>query len=100
MRWKSLAIAFCGGVFLVSGMVTPVGAQSVAEFYKDKKIKVILSAGPGGGYATFANTLIRHMGKHIPGNPGFIRQHRQGAGGLVAANWLYHKAPQDGTVIA
>ena len=84
----------------VTGFASPAAAQGVGEFYKDKTIKVILSAGPGGGYATFANLLMKHMGKYIPGNPNFIRQHRQGAGGLVAANWLYHKAPKDGTVIA
>jgi len=100
MLWKSSLTVLCGGALLAAGLAAPSAAQSVAKFYKDKKIKVILSAGPGGGYATFANTLTRHMGRHIPGNPGFIRQHRQGAGGLVAANWLYHKAPQDGTVIA
>ncbi|MDX1484716.1 MAG: hypothetical protein R3229_09560 [Alphaproteobacteria bacterium] len=91
-------ILSCGLAALAT--VQPAAAESVADFYKGKIIKVILSAGPGGGYATFANTLTKHMGKHIPGNPGFIRQHRQGAGGLVAANWLYHKAPQDGSVIA
>jgi tripartite-type tricarboxylate transporter receptor subunit TctC len=74
--------------------------RAVADFYKTKKIKVVLSTGPGGGYATYARLLMKHMGRYIPGNPGFIKQHRQGAGGLVAANWLYNKAPKDGSVIA
>ncbi|MDH3240774.1 MAG: tripartite tricarboxylate transporter substrate-binding protein [Alphaproteobacteria bacterium] len=92
--------ALAGLGIAMAGCVNQASAQSVAEFYKGKTIKVILSAGPGGGYATFANTLMKHMGKYIPGNPNFIRQHRQGAAGLVAANWIYHKAPKDGTVIA
>ena len=44
--------------------------------------------------------MARYMGKHIPGHPEFIRQHRQGAGGIIAANYLYNAAKRDGTVIA
>jgi tripartite-type tricarboxylate transporter receptor subunit TctC len=88
------------GAAVLFAAAVPADAESVGTFYKDKKIRVILSAGPGGGYATFAGVLMKHMGRYIPGSPGFIKQHRQGAGGLVAANWLYHKAPKDGSVIA
>ncbi len=87
-------------VALMAATTAPASAASVAEFYKGKKIKLILSTGPGGGYDTYARVLMKHMGKFIPGNPGFIKQHRQGAGGLVAGNWLYNKAPKDGSVFA
>jgi len=92
---------------VISGMaiVTVLAGGAVAnakaeEFYKGKTIRLILSTGPGGGYATYALAVVRHLGRHIPGNPKFIRQHRQGAGGIVAANYLYNLAPKDGTVIA
>jgi len=75
-------------------------AVSAADFYKGKTITLVISAGPGGGYATYFFTTTKHMRKHIPGNPDFIRQHRQGAGGVVAANYLYAAAKRDGTVIA
>ncbi|MBT6801406.1 MAG: hypothetical protein HOA41_07005, partial [Rhodospirillales bacterium] len=94
----SSAIVLATGISALSSVQASAG--SVADFYKGKVIKVILSAGPGGGYSTFSGILTRNMGRHIPGHPKFIKQHRQGAGGLVAANWLYHKAPKDGTVIA
>ena len=90
----------CAAAALMAGVAAPVSAESVAEFYQNKKIRLILSTGPGGGYATYARVLMKHMGRFIPGNPGFIKQHRQGAGGLVAANWLYNKAPKDGSVFA
>lgn len=96
MVWGCLALAGA----LVGGVVANSAAESVADFYKKKKqIKMIISAGSGGGYAAYTVTLMKHMGRYIPGNPSFVRQHRQGAGGLVAANWLYNKAPRDGSVM-
>ncbi len=97
---KSRLGLLCAAAALMAGMAAPVSAASVAEFYKNKKIRLVLSTGPGGGYATYARLLMKHMGKYIPGNPGFLKQHRQGAGGLVAANWLYTKAPKDGSIFA
>jgi tripartite-type tricarboxylate transporter receptor subunit TctC len=39
------------------------------------------------------------MGRHIPGNPTIIVQNMPGAGGLLAANYVYNIAPKDGTAI-
>lgn len=100
MNLKTHPGFLCGAAALMVGLSAPAAAASVADFYKNRTIKVVLSTGPGGGYATYARLLMKHMGQHIPGNPGFIKQHRQGAGGLVAGNWLYTKAPKDGSVIA
>lgn len=80
--------------------VAAPAASAADDFYKGKTITLAISAGPGGGYATYALTMTKFMTKYIPGGPTFVRQHRQGAGGLVAANWLYSVAPRDGTVIA
>lgn len=85
---------------VVAGALTavPVQAGSVADFYKGKKIRFVISSGAGGGYDAFGRTLIRHMGRHIPGNPTFIPQNMPGAGGIKAANYLYNVAPKDGSV--
>lgn len=80
--------------------LTSAPAAQGEDFYKGKTITLVISAGPGGGYATYFFTTTKHMQKHIPGKPDFIRQHRQGAGGVVAANYLYNAAKRDGTVIA
>jgi tripartite-type tricarboxylate transporter receptor subunit TctC len=37
------------------------------------------------------------MGKHIPGNPTFVIQNMPGAGGVVAANYLYNVSARDGS---
>ena len=75
-----------------------VAAQE-APFYKDKQIRIIISAGVAGGYMEYARTLADHMGKHIAGHPSFLVQSMPGAGGLQATNFLYTQAPQDGTTI-
>jgi tripartite-type tricarboxylate transporter receptor subunit TctC len=85
---------------LIASGSTVAFAQWGNDFYKGKTITLVISAGPGGGYANYVLTTTKHMKKHIPGNPDFIRQHRQGAGGVVAANYLYHAAKKDGTVVA
>jgi len=73
-------------------------ADAVAEFYRGKTITVIVGYSAGGGYDLYARTLARHMGRHVPGNPGFIVQNLTGAGSLNAANNIYNVAPKDGTV--
>ncbi|MFM1815503.1 MAG: hypothetical protein RLZ98_2198 [Pseudomonadota bacterium] len=94
MTQKSIVIA------AASLMLAAITGASAEDFYKGKTITLAISAGPGGGYATYSLTMTKFMPKYIPGAPAFVRQHRQGAGGLVAANWLYSVAPRDGTVIA
>ena len=72
-------------------------ADAVADFYRGKTVNVIVGYSAGGGYDLYARALVRHMGKHLPGNPNFIVQNITGAGSLNAANNLYNVAPKDGT---
>ena len=70
------------------------------NFYAGKSIMLVVSTSSGGGYATYARVLSRHIANHIPGTPSIVMQFREGAGGIVAANYLYNTAPRDGTVFA
>ena len=74
-------------------------AQSVEEFYRGKRIKLIIGSAGGGGYDAFARSMVRHLGRHIPGNPTFVVENMPGGGGLLSANYLYNIAPHDGLVI-
>jgi tripartite-type tricarboxylate transporter receptor subunit TctC len=74
-------------------------ADDVADFYKGKTITMAVGTPAGGGYDIYARLLARHLGRHIPGNPAIIIQNRPGAGSVIAANYVYEVAPQDGTVI-
>ncbi|MDX1484718.1 MAG: tripartite tricarboxylate transporter substrate-binding protein [Alphaproteobacteria bacterium] len=88
-------------VGLASAAASPAAAaEPVADFYKSKRITFIISAGTGGGYSTYSRTFIRYMQPYIPGTPTVRPTHMQGAGGIVAANYLYNRAKRDGTVMA
>jgi tripartite-type tricarboxylate transporter receptor subunit TctC len=72
-------------------------ADAVSDFYRGKTVTVIVGYTAGGGYDIYARALARHMGKHLPGNPGFIVQNITGAGSLNAANHIYNVSPKDGS---
>jgi tripartite-type tricarboxylate transporter receptor subunit TctC len=74
-------------------------ARAADDFYKGKTITLVVANAAGGGYDLYARLLARHMGRHIPGEPGFIVKYQPGAGGLVMANAIYGTAPRDGLTI-
>jgi len=74
-------------------------AQSVEEFYRGKQVRFVIHSAPGGPYDSWARLLGQYFSKYVPGQPIFVPQNMPGAGGLVATNYLYTKAPQDGSVI-
>ena len=76
-----------------------VSADEVSDFYKGKRLKIIIGSGPGGGYDTYARLVERHMRRHIPGNPSIISQNMTGAGGIIATNFVVNVAPKNGTII-
>lgn len=85
-------------LLLTAAMIaTTAQADEVADFYKGKRVNLVVSYGPGGGYDVYARVLARHMSRHIPGNPSIVVQNMPGAGSLRGANWLYNVAPRDGT---
>jgi tripartite-type tricarboxylate transporter receptor subunit TctC len=81
-------------------LAVPARADDVADFYRGKRITLVIGYGVGGGYDLYARLLGRFIGAHIPGNPTVLPQNMPGAGSRSAANWLYAIAPKDGTVIA
>jgi tripartite-type tricarboxylate transporter receptor subunit TctC len=74
-------------------------AQSVADFYKVKRVTVYIGYGAGGGYDRYGRTLSRHMGRFIPGKPRLIAKNMPGAGSIKLANALYNTLPKDGTAM-
>jgi tripartite-type tricarboxylate transporter receptor subunit TctC len=81
---------------LISGVSTTARAD---EFYKGKTIRFIVGAPAGGGYDTYARAIARHLGKHIPGHPSMVVENMDGAGSLIAANYVFNKAEPDGLSI-
>lgn len=67
------------------------------EFYKGKRLVVMINYGPGGDVE--GRLLSRHIGRLIDGNPNIVVQNIEGAGGLIGATWLGEIAPRDGSVL-
>jgi tripartite-type tricarboxylate transporter receptor subunit TctC len=76
-----------------------LAAQSVAEFYRGKTIRLLIGAAAGGGYDIAGRTIAPFLGAHIPGQPTVSVENMPGATSLIMTNYLYNSAPQDGTVI-
>jgi tripartite-type tricarboxylate transporter receptor subunit TctC len=95
---KQLTCALLIGVCASS--ISPAAADPIEDFYRGKRINLVIGYGVGGGYDLYARLLARFMSEHIPGRPTIVPQNMPGAGSRGAGNWLYNVAPKDGTVIA
>jgi tripartite-type tricarboxylate transporter receptor subunit TctC len=88
-----------GAIGLVlSGQSTP--AQTVEQFYAGRQVTLIIGNAVGSGYDAIGRMVARHMGKYLPGDPKFVVQNMNGAGGIIAANYMNTIAAKDGSVIA
>src|SRR5215208_3035819 len=94
---------FLGAAAVTVVLMAPAAAQSdasVDRFYKGNQIKLYSSAGPGSGYSVWARFIGQHLGRHVPGEPSVVVQYMPGAGGIIAANYMYTVASKDGREIA
>ncbi len=98
MKTKLSRLLAAGGVLAGLGCAA-AQAQSVEQFYKDKQIRMIVSADAGTDYDIWARLITRHMGRHIPGAPSFVTQNMPGGGQITATNHLFNVAARDGSVI-
>jgi tripartite-type tricarboxylate transporter receptor subunit TctC len=96
---KSLTMLAVGFGVASLGTTGSASAASVADFYKNKKISIIIGSSVGGGYNQYGRLLGRHMGRHLPGHPSFLPKNMPGAGGRRALAFVANVAPRDGTVI-
>lgn len=92
-----LRLVLCATLLLGGG----AGARSQAAeaFYKGKTVFIYIGFAPGGSYDYFGRLLARHLGQHLPGNPSVVAVSMPGAGSFTAANFLYTRAPRDGTAL-
>ncbi len=92
LKHRLLAVA----VLLACGSTAPAQAP---PFFQSKTITIIVGFSPGGLYDLTARALARELGHHIDGNPSVIVENKAGSGGTTALAYLFHGAPQDGTVL-
>lgn len=90
------ALSLCVGITTSSANASEA---DIANFYKGKTVEFIIGSAAGGSYDQWARLIGRHMGRYIPGNPTFLPRNMPGAGQILATNYLFNKAPKDGTAI-
>jgi tripartite-type tricarboxylate transporter receptor subunit TctC len=98
---KRSTSGICAAAILVAAglSASPVAADAVSDFYKGKRMKVIVGVGAGGTYDLFARIWARHVIRHIPGGPTMIVQNMPGSGSVKATNYMYNVAAKDGSVL-
>jgi tripartite-type tricarboxylate transporter receptor subunit TctC len=96
MPVRKVLIGSCALLLLISHLPSDAAA---ADDFAGQTITFVLGSTAGGGYDSYVRPIVQHMGRHLPGNPTMILQGMPGAGGITAGNYIYHKAPKDGTVI-
>ncbi|MEQ8356858.1 MAG: tripartite tricarboxylate transporter substrate-binding protein [Kiloniellaceae bacterium] len=76
----ALAIALFG---LTAG---PAAAETAAEFYKGKVVKLVVGYGPGGGYDSYARLLAPFLEQRLGAT--VVVENRPGGGGMVAISQI------------
>lgn len=61
-------------------------------------IQLVLPSVPGGGPDVSVRLFARYLAKHLPGDQSVVVVNMQGAGGIVASNWLYNVADPENTI--
>jgi tripartite-type tricarboxylate transporter receptor subunit TctC len=94
---RRIRIAFA--VTALLGLHVSARADPIEDFYRGRSISWILSAGAGGGYASYAQAFAPYFSAHIPGNPQIVIQNMPGGGGIRAMLHLDSVAAKDGTTL-
>ena len=88
-----------GCSLIVFELLIASSASGQDPFYKGKTIRVVVATTAGGGFDAYTRTIVRHMGKHVPGRPTFVVENMPGAGHLIGANHMYRVAKPDGLTL-
>lgn len=87
--------AILAGALAFAGVATSANAQ----FFKGKRVNIIINYGAGGNTDIQGRMVMRHMKKYIKGNPRLVFRHVSGAGGVVGANFLGEAGKTNGTMM-
>ncbi|HWG03603.1 MAG TPA: hypothetical protein VG271_01190 [Beijerinckiaceae bacterium] len=83
----------------MTGEATTIDERAVADFYKSHALTIYVGSAPGGGYAVYAETLARHLPRHLPGEPSIKVEYMGEKAGFRLTSELANRMPRDGSVI-
>ena len=73
--------------------------RAAEPFYQGKTLRVIVASAAGGGSDIVARLMMRHLPRHIAGQPTMIIENMPGAGEIIGTNYVYNKAKPDGLTV-
>ena len=85
--------------FMLNAVIPLLISTAIAAaepFYQGKTLRVVVASAAGGGSDIVARLMMRHLSRHIPGNPTIIIENMPGAGEVIGVNYVYNKAKPDG----
>ncbi len=92
--------AWVFGAVMAAGLNGATALAQQDDFYRGKRIDLVVGGNAGGVYDVVARSVARNMSEQINGAPQITVQYMPGAGSIKAAEWLTNAAAKDGTVIA
>ena len=95
----TIRLAAFGLAVTASFTAAPAKSQTAEDFFKGKKMDMLIGYSAGGTYDLYARLVGRFLGDYIPGKPRVVPRNMPGAGSRAAASWIYNIGPKDGTVI-
>lgn len=94
MKRRTMMTALAASTIGLAGLAAPAWAN---DYFEGKTITFVLSVAAGSGADVHGRLTARYLEKHIPGNPTVIINNKPGGKGAIALNFIYEKAPRDGT---
>lgn len=86
--------------FAIAISLAAITSAHSEPFYAGKTLNALVGGKAGSNTDLNARIIIRHMEKHIAGQPRIIvRNLKSGSGGIVSINYIGEVAPKDGTAL-
>src|SRR5918996_6203472 len=92
-------LPFLATLLSISACALPCLSSAQTAYYQGKTLTILRGGTPGGYGDLQARALIPFLKKYIPGEPTVIIEHKQGAAGRTAINYIYSGAKPDGLTI-
>ncbi len=93
------SLRFIVAILWIYACASPGFAWSDGAFYQGKTLTILRGGTPGGYGDLQARALMPYLKKYIPGEPTITIEHKQGAAGRTAINYIYSGAKPDGLTI-
>lgn len=90
------AVAIAAALTINALAAVPAQAQG---FQKHKSITLVIAGSVSSAYNVYGRSLVRHMKRHIPGEPDIVVKNMHGAGGNIATEFMHAQAPRDGSMM-